>query len=274
MFDRFNDQLDAIDVFLTAAKTVMQIANAVLDMFAQFTVVGDEAADGVFAYVEGIITETLAVVRAGDTTDWRIAMKCALYCRLLATGGSFGTDRALILDGWESDISALSAIPIGVAFRSFIQTVDIQTFQIRARVSNNNVGECDDCEACGPDLTVEYADAHGGAAIGSGPTLIHLNTEYVATGTLSGGGCAIFMLFSRCVKVEIISTIGYVRFPTGGGYFNYLYNDCDNNVQVYTADTAGDWPTVWDDTICVRKMGGISYSGSLSMRFKVTEICE
>lgn len=150
MFDRFTDQLDAIDVFLTAAKTVMQIANAILDMFAQFTVIGDEAADGVFAYVQGIITEGLLIVRAGDTTDWRIAIKCALYCRLIETSGSFGTTRGTILDGWRSDILALSAIPIGTAFSSFIDTIAIETFQIRAHVANNNIGECDDCDTC-PD---------------------------------------------------------------------------------------------------------------------------
>jgi len=148
MFDRFTDQLDAIDVFLIAAKTVMQIANAILDMFAQFTVIGDEAADGVFAYVEGIISETVAVVRAGDTTDWRIAMKCALYCRLQATSAGFGDTRAVILDGWRSDILALSPIPIGVAFASFIDSIKLETFQLRARIANNNVGECDDCEGC------------------------------------------------------------------------------------------------------------------------------
>lgn len=161
MFDRFTDQLDAIDVFLIAAKTVMQIANAVLDMFAQFTVIGDEAADGVFAYVEGIISETTAVVRAGDTTDWRILMKCSLYCRLLNSGVGFGTDRATILDGWRSDILSLSAIPIGVAFASFIDSVQLETFQLRARIANNNVGECDDCDLCGWCWDIDLTAAHG-----------------------------------------------------------------------------------------------------------------
>jgi len=148
LFSKFNDMLDAVEVYLLAGKAVVDIANAVLDLFAQFTVVGDEALDGVFAFVKGIIDETLAVVRAGDTTEWRSDLKCALYCRLLQYGGYFGDTKALIITPWKGDITGLSPIPIGLAFNSFLDSIDIGAFQQRARISANNVGEVDDCAAC------------------------------------------------------------------------------------------------------------------------------
>jgi hypothetical protein len=273
LFGKFRDYLDEIQVGRDLFFDTARLINTVFEFFLGWVPEVPELIDDIQADVESVVSTTKDVIVAADTEDWRILAKCWLYCRLLATGGSFGDTADDVVNGWRGDIIAGSDPAIGIAFSAFLSHVPIGTYQLRARVASNNTGECDDCDACGPDVTVEYADTHGGAAIGSGPTELHLNVEYTAVGTLSGGGCAIFMLFNHCVKLEIVSMTGYVRFPTGASYFNYLYNDCDGNTQVYTADTNGDWPTSWIPTNCVTKMGGISYSGELSMVFKITEVC-
>lgn len=250
MFDRFTDQLDAIDVFLIAAKTVMQIANAVLDMFAQFTVIGDEAADGVFAYVEGIITETTAIVRAGDTTDWRIAVKCALLCRLLPTHGSFGDTRAAVLDGWRGDILDVSAIPIGVAFASFIDSIQLQTFQLRARIANNNVGECDDCDTCGDEVTICFFGGQGHTT----DTTVPPGTTLVFTADFVYGQYTINTAFDRVTHVHVDSWSGWTRPPTGNIEWGFTdpsygqYGCASASDQTYHTSVNDDWQSFNGDT--------------------------
>jgi len=124
------------------------MVNGVIDFFLGWLPEMPELLDDIQGIVEQAVTTTIDTIKSADTTDWRIQVKCDLYCRLFNTGGSFGTDRSTILDGWQSDILAHSSPLIGIPFAAFVSMIPLSLFQIRARVANNNVGECDDCTDC------------------------------------------------------------------------------------------------------------------------------
>jgi len=228
---------------------------------------------GVFAAVGLIIAGLLAALGSAGINDILTdgtldTLKCILFCHLELDGSCTAAEFNDIYDQVGTDITGLK----GQVIQNWLNGFGPVGLSRQGKVAAITSADCTDCTECFT-IHVEYADYHGGPAIGSGPTDLLLDTEYTAIGSLSGGGCAIFMLFDQCVKLEIVSSTDYVRFPTGSSYFNYLYNDCDGAVTVYTADDRGDWPTSWDDTICVTKMGGISYSATLSITFKLTAIC-
>jgi hypothetical protein len=153
LYEKWTDYLDAIQVTIDLAFDAARQVNAIFDFFLGWIPEVPNIYDDLQEIVAGAVATGIDSIKAQDTVDWRIARKCDLYCRLLVTGGNFGDTRAVILDGWQNDIYTHSNPVIGVPFAAFISLLPLSMFQIRARIANNNVGECDDCE-CATCVTV------------------------------------------------------------------------------------------------------------------------
>lgn len=147
IFEKFTDYLDAIQVGIDLAFDAGRLANSIFDFFLGWVPELPELIDDLQGIVEGAVTTGIDAIKAADTIDWRVQAKCELYCRLLVTGGSFGDDRS-VLNSWSSDILLAANPVVAIPFVAFISLIPLGIFQVRARVANNNVGECDDCDTC------------------------------------------------------------------------------------------------------------------------------
>lgn len=144
MADKFGDQLDLIESLVTAGLTVAKIAADVVAAVLGFTQVAGGAIDAIKDLTEGSISVGFAVVRAADTVEWRSAIKCDLYNRLVDNGGVFGDDKSPVITGWKSYIAS-RADAISPLFVKLIDAVAIEGFNRWAKIAENNEGECDDC---------------------------------------------------------------------------------------------------------------------------------
>jgi len=121
----------------------VRIANHLADVFLQFTIIGDEALDGIVDFAQNAVDTTVDLLRAADTTDVREAVACALYCRLKLTDSDFTQE---VKEGWILDILGIGTLDFNLAFSAFVAILDLNTWRQRARSNDENEGDCDACE--------------------------------------------------------------------------------------------------------------------------------
>lgn len=226
LYDRFNDELDVIAADIAGGVTLFRTVNKMLDAFLQFTIVGDEAADAITEFVTGAATTGVATVRANDTTAFREAVRCYLYCLLLPRGGDFGTDFDTVIGPFVSEITAGQSPIISVPFTAFIRGIDISAWRQRAVINANNEGECDICTDCPNIVTITSLNSN---TIPSGAPFTYGETVSYALDTNSGGYYH-DLSFSPAVNLEFVdaftatSGCGFSHgtnpvtiFHTGGG---------------------------------------------------------
>lgn len=216
LIEKFNDILDLIEAAVGAGVTIAKIAADVVDAVAGFAPIVGGVIAAVKDVIEGSIAVTFAIIHASDTVDWRSDVKCALYNRLHDNGATFGTELSPVVTGWISDVKAMSPA-ISPLFGRWLESLDIRAFQKWQKISEDNEGECDDCEItwCYKfDFEVDSygftVDTYGAYSPGVG---------WIATA--AGGGKAIILdkTFSptinlKSIKVHLESTV-----PSGGNFY-------------------------------------------------------
>lgn len=246
IMDKWNDFLDQLKAGLIAAAAVARIVADLVNMVAQFTVIGDEAIDAVNEVVIGTTETIVQELQAQDTVEWRSAMKCHLYELLKPTSGSFGDTRSVVVDPMTQWIFDHSDMPQKSFLTIFWGLLAIQTFQRLSRIAQNNEGECDDCEVewCHEfDFTTgEHGwtiDTYGAYVAGVG---------FVATA--AGGGKSLLLdhSFSPVVNLNSVRATLVSSLAGSGNFDAYAEH--------------GAHLTLWPDTNPVS--GDYSYSAGVS----------
>lgn len=195
LIEKFNDQLDAIEAAIGLGVSVAKIAADVVDAIAGWAPVVGGIIAAVKDVIEGSVTVTFAVIRASDTVEWRSDVKCIFYTALKENGANFGATRDEILEGIITEIKAL-APAISPLFGRFLDGIDLKLFHKLAKISEDNEGECDDCDAWCYELdltatlptwlTIEYGTQDATGIKSESGTLPRTDTTGTAYGALAG----------------------------------------------------------------------------------------
>lgn len=146
LIEKFNDNLDAIEAAVGLGVSVAKIAADVVDAIAGWAPIVGGVIAAVKDVIEGSVTVTFSVIRASDTVDWRSDVKCILYNLLKDNGADFGADRSTVVDPFITDVKALTPA-ISPLFGRFMDGLDLKLFRKLAKISEDNEGECDDCDS-------------------------------------------------------------------------------------------------------------------------------
>jgi hypothetical protein len=146
LIEKFNDSLDAIEAAVGLGVSIAKIAADVVDAIAGWAPVVGGIISAVKDVIEGSVTVTFAVIRASDTVDWRADVKCILYTYLKENSADFGATRDTVVDPFITDVKALSPA-ISPLFGRFLDGLDLKLFRKLAKISEDNEGECDDCDS-------------------------------------------------------------------------------------------------------------------------------
>lgn len=154
MDSRFEDTLQIVQDGIDIAAPGARIATNLINMVAQFTLIGDEALDAATELVLGQTQQLLDAVKTGYDTDFKDYIRCTLYCLLKHRGGDFGDTFAAVLSTWTDDMILHQSPTIAPFYSLFIHMFDTNYYKKLAKIGANNTdGECDDCTEC-PDEEV------------------------------------------------------------------------------------------------------------------------
>lgn len=148
MNSRFEDALQIIQDGIDIAEPMARIATNLINMAAQFTLIGDEALSAATELVLGQTQQLLDAVKTAYDTDFKDHIRCSLYCLLKPRGGDYGTTFADVLSPWTDEMILHQPVAIAPFYSLFIHLFDVNYFKKLAQIGSNNPGECDDCTDC------------------------------------------------------------------------------------------------------------------------------
>jgi hypothetical protein len=269
MIDKYGDALDAFAAAYELAESVEVAASGVIDAIPVVGAFIDAAMD----FFAEIVEWDIANLKACITEEFEDSVFCALYCEL----GDDGIITDAIFSAWVANVAALplcsiALTAVGQVMALMMLGVGAQNARNRGYIfatAGNCRTTCEDCPDC--DVNIDYRENPGGSVLGIGAPCVSLNEEFTVT---PNGNDAIFMIFDKCVKVEIVSLSNYSPYPPSGSNFAYETTDCEGTRTNHFTDGSPTGLAEWDDTLCITRWGAVSDEGAWSVTLKITEICE
>lgn len=203
LHEKWGDLLDGIELAVDIGKTIAECTVDVLNIFAQFTVIGDEALNYAEHLVEGAIEATTDTLRATDTEEFQEYVRCCIHCALLDNGGEVGQAWEDAVGPFIDCIAQNVTSVIGPVYAFMMTAIALKTYQLQASLARNESTSCAPCENC-PDINVSYVD-------GTGPTELFFGDTFTVTGGPSSvlpGTYDFGMSFSTCVHLTTLAVTG------------------------------------------------------------------
>lgn len=125
------------------------------------------------------------------------------------------------------------------------------------------------CSPSGNTVGIVYKETAGGPVLASGPASVEVGQIFNITSL--PGPDAIFAMFDRNVKMEILSATNYTEYPPSAGNFDYMWVDTGGTRHNVFTNTGGPFPAAWDKTVCVKQFGAVSASGQWSIQVRLNE---
>lgn len=253
LIEKFNDNLDQIEAAIGLGVSVAKIAADVADAVAGWAPIVGGIIAAVKDVIEGSVATTFAVIRASDTVEWRSDVKCTLYQRLKDNGADFGATFDPVVTPWIADVKALSPV-ISPLFGRWLEGLGIGLFRKLAKVSEDEVGECDDCELwCYeldltdplPDwLTIEYGTQDTTGIKSESGFLPRTDTTGTAYGALAG--FIVTMPSTAIINIVTVTADMQDSASADTRDFNTFYHselgagDIDNTTGIHTLVSSPD----------------------------------
>ena len=195
LIEKWNDQLDLIEALASGGATIAKIAADVVSAVTGIGIIAGGAVDAIKDMVDGSIALTFAVIRAADTVEWRSAIKCIFYNHLKDHGANFGTTLDDVVKPIIADIASEGSTDSPILAK-FLSAFALQAFQRLAKISEDNEGECDDCDSWCYELdltsplpswiTIEYGTQEADGVKSQSGLLPRTDTTGDAYGALAG----------------------------------------------------------------------------------------
>lgn len=205
MHQHWLDIMDQIQMSIDLSKTIAEIGKDVINMLAQFTVIGDEALDAAAEWVQGAAQYTVDYITSLDTETFQEEVRCCLYCELKDHDGGFGTSWEDVLQPAIDCVSGLGGA-IGPMYALFMTTLALSSYQLQGRMAGTQETSCEDCADC-PGNCVDIVYLLGA----TGPNTVCIGDEFDFTVSVYGGGVWNGgMQFSKCVSMTLVSQSGAI----------------------------------------------------------------
>lgn len=262
--NKWGDVLDTIQAALDLGKAIADVTADVINVLLQFTVIGNEALDAAKDTVEGVVTETLDLLRAWDTEEFQEFVRCALYCELVKHGGGFGDSWDDVMAPWVAKVAAKLDTGLGPVYALFLESIALQTYQLQASVGSLSEVSCLQCVDC-PDLIISYTHGSGPATAAYGDTVTF--TAVAVAEPPSNGAYNVQVNFDPCVQLEYVSSTGWTDIDGVGGNVSWNITDCANVIHgTHPPSDIASFPT--SDAITV----GINSVTPYTITFRVLAV--
>lgn len=175
--EKWGDVLDGIELAVDIGKTIAEVSADVINIFLQFTVIGDEALNAAEDLVEGAVEATTDLLRASDTEEFQEFVRCCIHCALLDNNGEVGNTWEAAIGPAIDCIASNTTSIIGPVYALMMTAIALQTYQLQAALARNESSSCAPCEDC-PEILLSYDQGTGPLHASVGETIIITPTNH------------------------------------------------------------------------------------------------